>query len=191
MYEDLSIIDYPDPRLLTTSKPVEAFDDSLGELTAKMFELMRANKGVGLAAPQVGINRRLFVMNATGEPADDLIVINPDLIDLEGSEEGEEGCLSIPELRVQIDRAKSARLKAYDMHGHPFEQSASGFVARIWQHEFDHLNGVLLINRMGTMAKALNRGLIKDLEKKYEAAHPAPAPPPEKKKLFKRPRRRA
>jgi peptide deformylase len=190
MYDDLSIINYPDPRLSTVSKPVETFDESLASLTAKMFELMRGAKGVGLAAPQVGINRRLFVMNPSGEPADDLIVVNPELLDLEGSEQSEEGCLSLPDLRVQIDRAKSARLKAYDMHGRPFEQSATGYIARIWQHEFDHLNGILLTDRMGTVARALHRSMLRELEKQYEAAHPAP-PPVVKKKTLRRTRRRA
>ncbi len=107
MFDDLTIIDYPDPRLLKVSDPVSQFDESLVELGTKMLLLMREAKGVGLAAPQVGINRRLFVMNATGKPEDDLIVVNPELSEMEGSEEAEEGCLSVPELRVQIDRANA------------------------------------------------------------------------------------
>jgi peptide deformylase len=178
MFDDLAIIDWPDPRLTKVSKPVERFDDALAELGAKMLVLMREAKGVGLAAPQVGINQRLFVMNATGNPEDDLIIVNPELSELEGSEEAEEGCLSLPELRVQIERSKRARLKAFDAAGNPIDKVTEGYEARIWQHEFDHLNGILLINRMGTVARALHRGLLKELEAKYAEAHPPPAVKP-------------
>jgi len=177
MFDDLTIIDYPDPRLQKVSAPVEQFDDSLAELAAKMLVLMRDAKGVGLAAPQVGINRRLFVMNATGEPGDDLIIVNPELSDMEGSEQEEEGCLSLPELRVQIERSKHARLNALDVHGNPFERVADGYLARVWQHEFDHLNGILLTDRMGTVARALHRGLLRELEAKYAQLHPPPPKP--------------
>jgi peptide deformylase len=178
MFDDLAIIDYPDPRLQKVSAPVEKFDELLAELGARMLVLMRANKGVGLAAPQVGINRRFFVVNATGEPADDLIVVNPELSEMEGSETGEEGCLSLPDLRVQIERSKHARLRAFDAQGNPIDRVADGFEARVWQHEFDHLNGILLIDRMGTVARALHRGLLRDLETKYAELHPPPPPKP-------------
>jgi peptide deformylase len=177
MFEDLAIIIYPDPRLQKVSVPVEQFDASLAALAAKMFVLMRDAKGVGLAAPQVGINRRLFVMNATGDPMDDLIIVNPELSDMEGSEQSEEGCLSLPELRVQIDRSKHTRLHAQDVHGNPIDRVADGYEARIWQHEFDHLNGILLIDRMGAVARALHRGLLRDLEAKYAELHPPPPKP--------------
>src|SRR4051812_7283766 len=98
MYEDLKIIFYPDPRLSKMSKPVTAFDQKLRELAARMFVLMRENRGVGLAAPQVGLNIRLFVMNATGKPEDDRIYVNPELSEPLGEEEAEEGCLSLPQI---------------------------------------------------------------------------------------------
>jgi peptide deformylase len=186
MFDDLAIIDYPDPRLQKVSAPVAQFDESLAELGAKMLILMRAAKGVGLAAPQVGINRRMFVMNATGDPADDLIIVNPELSEMEGSEEGEEGCLSLPELRVQIDRSKHVQLHAFDEKGNPIDRVADGYEARIWQHEFDHLNGILLINRMGAVARAMHRGLLRDLEEKYAKLHPPPPPP----RRIQRPRKR-
>jgi peptide deformylase len=186
MFDDLAIIDYPDPRLQKVSVPVEQFGDALAALAAKMLALMREAKGVGLAAPQVGINRRLFVMNATGDPADDLIIVNPELSDLDGSEQSEEGCLSVPELRVQIERSKSARLRAFDALGESIERTAEGYEARIWQHEFDHLNGILLIDRMGTVARALHRGLLRDLEAKYAQSHPPPPPKPRARKAKRR-----
>ena len=118
----------------------------------------------------------MFVMNATGEPGDDRIIVNPELSELDGSESSEEGCLSLPELRVQIDRAIYARLRGFDVHGEPIDVSAEGYIARIWQHEFDHLNGIMLIDRMGMVNRALHRGLLKDLENTYAEAHPAPPP---------------
>src|SRR5438552_3933260 len=110
MHEDLQIIVWPDPRLRKVSQPVETFDDNLKALTARMFELMREARGVGLAAPQVGQNIRLFIMNHTGVPADDRVYVNPVLTDAEGEEEDEEGCLSLPKINAEIFRSKTMKL---------------------------------------------------------------------------------
>jgi len=169
-YDDLKIIKYPDPVLKRVAKPVEHFNDDLKDLTNKMFELMRQAKGVGLAAPQVAQSIRLFVMNPTGKPEDDRIYINPILTDAEGEEEAEEGCLSIPDLHVQIFRAKTLRMQAKDLHGNDIDQTETGYIARIWQHETDHLNGILLTDRMGPTARMTNRKLLKELEDAYVAA---------------------
>ena len=169
MYEDLKIILYPDPRLKKISAPVKAFDERLRALAARMFELMREAKGVGLAAPQVGENLRLFVMNATQDPADDRVYVNPVLSDFEGEEEQEEGCLSLPGIHINVDRSKRMRLQAKDLDGNPVDLTETGYVARIWQHEFDHLNGIMLTNHMGTVAKMTNRRVIKELEENYAA----------------------
>src|SRR4051812_10409314 len=108
MFEDLKIIHYPDPRLKKVSKAVETFDEELKQLAARMVELMREHKGVGLAAPQVGTNIRLFVMNPTGEPQDQRVYVNPILtVEADGDEEAEEGCLSIPLVNVKIIRSKN------------------------------------------------------------------------------------
>ena len=157
MYEDLKIIRWPDPRLKKMSKPVESFGPDLATLATRMLELMRAAKGVGLAAPQVGLNVRLFVMNATGEPGDDRIYVNPVLTDGDGDEESEEGCLSLPDIHVNVVRFKHMKMAAQDLKGRPIEEAADGFVARVWQHEFDHLNGTLLTDRMGPVARMANR----------------------------------
>jgi peptide deformylase len=172
MYEDLKIIVYPDPRLKKVSAAVTAFDDSLKALTTRMFLLMREARGVGLAAPQVGINIRLFVMNPTGKPEDDAVYVNPVLSEGEGEEEGEEGCLSLPGLNVQIWRAKTVQMDAHDVTGKPFTQQATGYLARIWQHEFDHLNGTMISERMGPVAKLANRKLLRELEEKWKKDHP-------------------
>src|SRR5688572_4213107 len=110
MYEDLKIVLWPDPRLKKISKPVESFDASLKELSGRMLQLMREAKGVGLAAPQVGLNIRLFVMNATGEPEDDRVYVNPTLSGGDDDEEAEEGCLSLPEIHAKIVRFKQMKL---------------------------------------------------------------------------------
>ena len=169
MFEQLQIIQYPDPRLRQVSKSVEVFDDRLKRLTDRMFELMRAQKGVGLAAPQVGISQRLFVMNHTGQPGDDRVYVNPELFDIEDNEEGEEGCLSLPGVNAMINRGKAVKIVARDVTGKKFEQTESGYIARIWQHEFDHLNGVLITDRMGDVARMTHRKTLRELESAYEA----------------------
>jgi peptide deformylase len=136
-----------------------------------MFELMREAKGVGLAAPQVGYNIRLFIVNHTQKPEDDRVYINPVLFDAEGEETSSEGCLSLPNINVDVTRAKSAKMQAVDVNGKPIEQVETDYVARIWQHELDHLNGILLIDHMGPTAKVENRKILKELEEKYVAEH--------------------
>jgi peptide deformylase len=170
--EPSRIINYPDPRLKRRSQPVEGFDQDLADLAGEMLRLMKEHRGVGLAAPQVGRNIRLFVINPTGEPQDARVYVNPELVDLEGDEEGDEGCLSIPGLSVKILRSRDARIRAQDLQGNPFEEQASGYIPRIWQHELDHLNGVLIIDRMGPVARLANRRLLKDLEAQFEREHP-------------------
>jgi len=175
MPQELKIIKYPDPRLKKVSQPVTTFDQTLKELAKGMIDVMHATRGVGLAAPQVGQNLRLFVMNPTGEPTDDRIYVNPTLSDAQDEEEGEEGCLSIPNLTAKIWRSKTLRMTAQDLEGQPIEETATGFVARIWQHETDHLNGTLIIERMGPVARLAARRILKELTEEYEAAHPPAA----------------
>ncbi|HEV7301185.1 MAG TPA: peptide deformylase [Tepidisphaeraceae bacterium] len=167
MYDHLTIIKYPDPRLKRIAKPVQQFDDDLRALVDRMFTLMRAAKGVGLAAPQVGVDLRLFVMNATGEPDGDRVYINPVLSEASGAEEDEEGCLSLPTIYIQVVRDVTLHMAAQDAEGKPFEEDATGFVARVWQHETDHLNGVMLTDRMGPVAKLTFRKKLKDMEQDY------------------------
>ncbi|MGE5612333.1 MAG: peptide deformylase [Bacillota bacterium] len=175
MFEDLKIVYWPDPRLLKRSKPVDVFDDSLHQLVQRMLVLMRESKGVGLAAPQVGINIRLFVMNHTGQPGDDRAYVNPVLSDQAGEEESEEGCLSLPGIHIDVLRSKVIRITAQDVDGRPVDQQDSGYLARIWQHETDHLDGILLTDRMSMGARLANRKILKDLEERYNAEHPAAA----------------
>lgn len=182
MYGNLTIIHWPDPRLKQPSKPVERFDDKLRLLATRMLELMKESKGVGLAAPQVGVNLRLFVMNPTGQEPDNRVYVNPVLSDGDGFEEDNEGCLSLPGLSVTVERFRSMRLTARDLDGNPIDEIQTGYLARIWQHEFDHLNGTLLTDRMGPVARLANRRLLKKFQEEYQAAHPEAATVPAKKK---------
>ena len=166
--QDLKIIEYPDPRLKKVSLPVTVFDQRLKDLAARMLELMREAHGVGLAAPQVGKNIRLFVMNPNGEPDNDRVYVNPVLDEPDGDDEAEEGCLSLPNIRVKVVRNQRIRMRAQDLEGKPIEQVESGFIPRVWQHEFDHLNGIMLTDRMGPVARMTHRRALKELEEKYK-----------------------
>jgi len=163
----LKIIHYPDPRLKKLCEPVTRFDDDLRALAERMLGLMRQAKGVGLAAPQVGRLVRLFVMNPTGEPGDDRVYANPVLTPLGGEVEAEEGCLSLPEVRIDVLRSDRVRLEAHDLDGRPVIIEDEGFVTRVWQHETDHLQGVLLTDRMGFSDKMRHRKRLRDLEAKF------------------------
>lgn len=160
----LPILKYPDPRLRRSSEEVGEFGEDLHNLAMRMLQTMRQKNGVGLAGPQVGFMQRIFVCNPTGEPKDDLIVVNPRLSDLQGILESEEGCLSIPEVHVPIRRAQHCKLNATDAFGKAFEVVAEDLLARVWQHESDHLNGRLILDYMTEASSIANRRVIKHLE---------------------------
>ena len=134
-----------------------------------MLELMRAAEGVGLAASQVGVSIRLFVCNATGDPKDDRIYVNPKLSDLTGVTEDPEGCLSIPRVSITMRRATGAVLKALDLEGKPLQENAEQTLARIWQHEADHLDGRLITDNMSSADQIANRRVLKELVADYDA----------------------
>lgn len=162
-----TIVRYPDPRLRRKSASIETFDDalaSLASLAGRMLEIMNNYNGVGLAGPQVGISRRIFVCNPTGQPGDDRVYINPLLSDLTGIQEFEEGCLSLPDIHVTVRRAKCCKIAAFDTTGKPFEDQAEGLISRIWQHEIDHLDGRLIIDRMDATDRIANKKAIVQLE---------------------------
>ncbi|MBI5866569.1 MAG: peptide deformylase [Planctomycetes bacterium] len=168
-WSKLTVLTYPDARLRKRCAPAKSFDADLASLAKRMLELMREHRGIGLAAAQVGVNVRLFVMNPTDEPANDKVYVNPELRDLVGGKEDEEGCLSLPEIRVQVRRATRARLVAYDVSGNPVEVEDSDLVARVWQHEIDHLDGVLIIDRMGPSDAIATRKQLKELSAKAKS----------------------
>jgi len=164
---ELQIIHYPDPRLRQVCAEISRFDERLAAVAAGMLDLMRQSDGVGLAAPQVGLMIRLFVCNHSGEGPDDQVYINPTLEELAGSEEGEEGCLCLPGVLGPVGRATSCRILAVDLTGKAIVRSGGGLLARIWQHEVDHLAGRLIIDRMSPATKIANRRAIKHLEEQF------------------------
>ena len=161
----LRIVLYPDPVLRAKAAQVPRIDDELRCVIARMTELMHQADGVGLAAPQVGLSLRLFVANATGDAADDRVFINPVLLaPSQEIEAASEGCLSIPEVRGEVRRPRAITIEACDERGEKFTLTSDALPARIWQHEVDHLDGVLILDRMSPLDKLANRRRIKQLE---------------------------
>jgi peptide deformylase len=139
---------YPDPVLRLQAQEVEAFDDDLGQLVARMIRLMEDAQGVGLAANQVGVLRRVVVLLADAEEEEPLVLVNPVIVDLSGeTEEDTEGCLSLQGVVVPVERALSLKVEARDAEGEPVELELEGLAARVAQHEVDHLDGVLIVDR--------------------------------------------
>jgi peptide deformylase len=165
----LQIIQYPHPTLRHRSKPLRRVDAELRKLVEEMFELMYEHEGVGLAANQVDLPYRLFVANPEGNPdAKDSegVFINPVLSGGHGLAEDEEGCLSIPGLRAQVTRNTAIKIQAYDLDGNEISGEVTDFMARIVQHETDHLDGTLFIDRLGP-AQALD---LRDQLEEFEFA---------------------
>jgi len=165
--ESLTVIYYPDPRLTEVCTPVGQVDQGLAPLIERMFELMFEGNGVGLAAPQVGLTVRLFVASPTFDPDDLRVYINPQIIATEGTVESEEGCLSVPGVICNIKRAAVVTVRAMDLSGETFEETVDGLAARVIQHENDHLDGLTIVNRMGTVAKMTNRRVLKELVSEF------------------------
>src|SRR5262245_12309631 len=167
LHFDLTL--YPDPRLRRPSSPVETFDEELEAIVAGMFERMYASKGVGLAAPQVGLKKRILVLNPTGEKKDELVLVNPRIVERSGAATSfEEGCLSFPGIYAEITRPESCRVEAFHPDGKPFEATHDGFTSRIIQHEYDHLEGVLLVDRMSPADRLRNKAALEELVRQYK-----------------------
>lgn len=144
----LEIVLWPDPVLLAGTKPVERVDAHLREVVAEMRRVMFELRGVGLAAPQVGVGLRLMLVCPTAEPGAEQVLINPRIVSAEGSQLGEEGCLSFPDIYGRVERAQQVRVAYQDLDGRAQVLDLDGFLARIVQHEGDHLDGKIFIDRM-------------------------------------------
>ena len=155
----LEIVVYPHPTLLKKAEPVEAFDEDLTRLVADMHQAMIKAEGVGLAAPQVAVSKQICIIDlSVGEDPDQLFVlINPEFIETSGSQKGEEGCLSFPDIVTVVDRPHYVKIRSHNLAGGLVEVEAEGFLARAFCHEIDHLNGVVFTERVST----LKRNLIK------------------------------
>lgn len=161
---------YPDPVLRVQCPEVERFDAELKQLAENMVETMHAAPGIGLAAPQVGVELRLAVVDITaGESKDEIFTfVNPEIEDASGRESDEEGCLSIPEITDKVTRPVSLRVRALNLEGNPFEVEADGLFARAICHEVDHLNGVLFVDRLVGLRKERVKRRLKRLGRQQE-----------------------
>jgi peptide deformylase len=147
----LEILHYPDKRLRTVAEPVEVVDDSIRSLIDDMFETMYAAPGIGLAATQVNVHKRVIVMDLSAEKNEPLCLINPEIIESDGVEQTEEGCLSVPDIFETVERAERVVVKALDRDGKEFRLEADGLLAVCIQHEMDHLLGNLFVDYLSPL----------------------------------------
>ncbi len=153
----LAILEYPDPRLRTRAVPVAVVDDAVRQLIDDLLETMYASKGIGLAASQVDIHRRVLVLDISDSRDQPMAFINPEILESEGSAPGEEGCLSLPGIYDKLERAARVRVRALDRNGEPFELEADGMLAVCIQHEMDHLEGKLFVDYLSELKRQLIR----------------------------------
>ncbi len=170
MHKIHEVVKYPDPVLARKGAPVTVFDAALRKLVAEMFESMYAAQGIGLAAPQISISQRITVIDVSFKknPEEKLVLINPEVVSKEGKQVEEEGCLSLPDIREKVQRAAKVRVKAQNEHGEWFEVEGEELLARALQHEIDHLDGVLFIDRISRLKRELVLRKIKKLQKAGE-----------------------
>lgn len=166
----LTILHFPDPRLRTVAKPVEQVDDAVRQLLDDMLETMYAAPGIGLAATQVNVDRRIVVIDISEERNQPLYLINPEILERDGVEEMEEGCLSVPGVYESVQRADRVRIRSLGRDGEPFELAADGLLAVCIQHEIDHLDGKLFVDYLSQLKRTRIR---KKLEKEQRQNAPS------------------
>jgi peptide deformylase len=169
----LKIVNYPHPALRAKAKPVASIDKDVQIAAGQMLELMYKNEGLGLAAQQVALDYQLLVINFVGDPEkkdQEVVAINPVIVEAKGAVKEREGCLSFPGLYQDIRRAKTVRVQYYDLTGQAKEMTCPDLPARVWQHEIDHLNGVLFIDKMGPLARLGSRKDIEQFIADFEEA---------------------
>ncbi|HEX9773590.1 MAG TPA: peptide deformylase [Steroidobacteraceae bacterium] len=169
----LTILEYPDPRLRTRAAPVAVVDARVRRLIDDMFETMYAAPGVGLAATQVNVHQRVLVLDVTQDRSQPMAFVNPEIIELEGVAEGEEGCLSVPGVFDKLNRAARIVVRALDRDGKPFEITAEGLLAVCIQHEVDHLEGKLFVDYLSELKRTrIRRKLEKERRERADGAPP-------------------
>ncbi|HEV7860666.1 MAG TPA: peptide deformylase [Pyrinomonadaceae bacterium] len=163
----LKIVHWPEPVLLTPGDPVTEFDENLEQLVNNMFETMYEAQGVGLAAPQVGVSKRLFVMDCSGgkDPDQRVVMINPEVQRVEGEQFGEEGCLSFPGIYFPVNRSVRAIVHARDVKGNLFELDGMDLIARCMLHETDHCDGIVFLDKTTPLKREMVKRKIKKLQK--------------------------
>jgi peptide deformylase len=164
------VVKWPEPVLAKRGEDVTVFDDDLKTLVEEMFESMYAAQGIGLAAPQIAISKRITVIDVSfrKDPKDKLALINPEVVSAEGKQVEEEGCLSLPEIREKVARAAKVKVRAQDVDGKWFEVEGEELLARALQHEIDHLDGVLFIDRISRLKRELVLRKIRKMQKNGE-----------------------
>jgi peptide deformylase len=164
------IVKFPDPVLQQPAEAVTVFDAELRKLVDDMFTSMYDAQGIGLAAPQIGISKRLTVIDLSFQkkPEDKIVLINPEVIEIKGKQVEEEGCLSLPEIRDRVVRAAEVKVRAQDAEGKPFEVEGTELLARAIQHEIDHLDGILFIFRLSRLKRDLQLRKIRKLQRAGE-----------------------
>lgn len=164
----LVIVCYPDPILRQVAEPLLEIDPEIAALARAMLVLMKESKGVGLAAPQVARGIRLFVSNTTGKPEDDRVFVNPEILRSHApKEEREEGCLSLPGIKGKIVRPARISYRSFDLDGNESMGDLDGLAGRVFQHELDHLDGILITDKMGPAERHQAERLLKDLVREY------------------------
>ena len=166
----MEIVKYGNAVLRQKAKPIKKIDSEIEALVKRMFEVMNEHEGVGLAAPQIGVPRQVFVAWIPGEPPEKLVLINPRIIEAESEWEFEEGCLSIPGITGVCIRPKDIVVEGTTLEGEPVRKRYTGIAARIIQHEVDHLNGILFIDRLNKTKQTLVKTKLKKLAKKIKAS---------------------
>jgi len=163
----LKIVKYPEPVLSQPGEPVTEFNDELKKLVDDMFETMYASQGIGLAAPQVAVSKRVTVIDLSQgkDPEQKLVLVNPEIIFREGKQYEEEGCLSFPEIREKVQRAAKVKVRAQDLKGKWFEMDGEELLSRAFQHEIDHLDGMLFIFRMSSLKRDLVMRKIRKMQR--------------------------
>jgi peptide deformylase len=175
----LAILEYPDPRLRTKAIPVAVVDDAVRQLIDDLLETMYAAKGIGLAASQVDVHRRVLVLDISDSRDQPMTFINPEILAADGSAPGEEGCLSLPGIYDKLERAERIRVRALDRNGKPFEMEAEGMLAVCIQHEMDHLEGKLFVDYLSELKRQLiRRRLQKERRQRPSQASGIRAPVP-------------
>lgn len=164
------VVKYPAPVLSKRGEPVTVFDAKLKTLVEEMFESMYAAQGIGLAAPQIGLSQRLTVIDISFKknPEEKIVLINPEIIEREGKQYEEEGCLSLPEIREKVRRAAWVKVRAQDVDGKWFEIEGEELLARAFQHEIDHLDGILFIDHLSRLKQELVKSKIRKMQKNGE-----------------------
>ena len=162
----LKIVKYPEPILQQPGEPVTEFNDELRKLVEDMFETTYASQGIGLAAPQVGASKRVTVIDLSmgKDPAQKIVLVNPEIISSEGKQYEEEGCLSFPDIREKVVRAAKVSIRAQDEQGKWFEMDADELLSRCFQHEIDHLDGIIFLFRMSALKRNLNLRKIRKMQ---------------------------